>query len=103
MSRFGSILSGATTVAAGPALSITGRSSVRTYQAVLTGTSAPLAATVKLQVSLDSTNWIDLTTFNLTDTAPTAGFTSNDAWAYVRGNVTAISGAGAAVALTLAS
>lgn len=103
MSRFITILAGATTTGQGPSTTVMGRENVRTYQAVLTGTGTPLSATVKIQGSVDNVHWVDLTTFNLTDAAPTAGFTSIDAWAYVVGNVTAISGAGAAVALTLAT
>lgn len=64
------------------------------------------AATVKVQFSLDGSNWVDGATISLTLTNTgnvSDGLTTNTAWKYVRGNVTAISGTGAAVSLLMGS
>lgn len=76
----------------------------KSFQAVVTGTGA-VSATVLVQVSNnpDVLGWATLGTITLTGTTTdTAGFVSNGAWAYYRGNVTAISGTGATVYLTQA-
>ena len=75
------------------------------FQAVVNGTGA-VTATVAVEVSNDGTNWMSLGTINLSGTT-----TANDVFAvgfgclynFSRGNVTAISGTGAAVTLTMAS
>lgn len=75
------------------------------FQAVANGTSGAFSATVVVQVSNDNTNWETLGTISLAGTATTAdsdGFASDAPWAYVRGNVTAISGTDANVTLTMA-
>jgi len=75
-----------------------------TYQAIANGTSGAFSATVKVQVSNDDTNWEDAITFSLSGTATTAdsdGANISAPWAYVRGNVTAISGTGANVTLIM--
>ena len=61
------------------------------------------AATIKIQVSNDNTNWIDLGTITLTlGTSVTSdGLAAFAKWALVRANVTAISGTNAAVTVTL--
>lgn len=69
----------------------------RTFQATVTGTGA-LTATVKIQVSNDGTNYIDLATISLSGTtSATDGFSSDAPWRFVRGNVTALTGTSAAV------
>lgn len=77
--------------------------SERTFQATGFTTNGAGAATIKVQVSNDNSNWIDLATITLTlsTTVATDGFASSAAWAFVRGNVTAISGTGAAVTLIM--
>ena len=73
----------------------------RTFQADGTTSSGSGSATIKVQVSNDNSNWIDLgtVTLSLSTTSATDGFTSDAPWAFVRGNVTAISGTGASVNL----
>lgn len=75
-----------------------------TFQAAGTVSTSTGAATVKIQVSNDGTNWLDLGTITLTlGTVATAdGFASYAAWAYVRANVTVISGTNASVTVTMA-
>lgn len=92
------LLSAVTTTGAGGAggPSISGR---KTFQAKVVGTGA-VTATVKVQVSNDNSQWIDLGTITLSGTTSASdGFVSDAPWAYFRGNVTAISGTGAAVTL----
>lgn len=97
------ILSDATTVAAG-----SGVPSVRaakTYQGTGTTTAGAGAATIQVQGSNDGVVWdatpISTITLTLGTTATGDGFTSIDGYAFVRGNVTAISGTGAAVSLIM--
>lgn len=61
------------------------------------------SAAVKVEGSNDNATWVTLATINLTLSAtPTAdGFASDAPWAYVRGNVSAISGTGAAITLMM--
>ena len=54
------------------------------------------AATVKIQVSNDNANWIDLGTAVTSD-----GLAAFAKWAWVRANVTAISGTDAEVTVTV--
>lgn len=69
----------------------------RTFQASVVGTGA-VSATVLIQVSNDATNWITLATITLSGTtSATDGVAMSAAWGFARGNVTAISGTGAAV------
>lgn len=73
------------------------------FQAVLDANNGVLMnATVDIEVSNDGTNFVTLGTIKLSGTGGTPetdGFTSDAPWAYVRGNVTAISGTGANVSL----
>lgn len=98
------LLNGVTATGAGGSFEIDRRikeSAKATYQATVTGTGA-VSATVKVQVSNDDSNWIDLGTITLSGTtSDTDGFSSDAPWAYRRGNVTAISGTGAAVTLAM--
>jgi len=75
--------------------------SERSFQAVGFTTAGSGSATVKIQVSNDNQNWIDLGTISLTlsTTVATDGFASSAAWAFVRANLTAISGTGASVSV----
>lgn len=75
-----------------------------TFQATANGTSGAFSATVDVEVSNDETNWITMGTISLAGTATTAnsdGFTSDSAWAFIRGNITAISGTGATATLVM--
>jgi len=93
------LLSDKTATGAGDAYSVP--NSKRTFQADGTTSSGAGSATVKVQVSNDNSNWIDLGTITLTlaTTSSSDGFSSDAPWRYVRGNVTAISGTGASVNL----
>ena len=75
-----------------------------TFQAAGTVSTSTGAATVKIQVSNDGSNWIDLGTITLTlaTSASSDGLAAFAAWANVRANVTAISGTAATVTVTCA-
>lgn len=102
-SRSRTILLNATTVAAGSA--VNGVSSTKTYQATGRTTSGAGAATIQVQGSNDEGNtWdtIGTITLTLTNTALVSdGFSSDDRYQRIRGNVTAISGTGASVNLRM--
>ncbi len=95
------ILLNATTQAAGEA--VAGAAKTKTYQAWGKTSSGAGAATIQVQGSNDEGNtWdtIGTITLTLTNTANVSdGFTSMDRYHKLRGNVTAISGTGAAVNL----
>lgn len=96
------ILDAATATGAGSVYGLLGIWS--TFHAVANGTSGAFSATVDIEVSNDGTNWITMGTITLSGTATTAdddGFASNAAWKSVRANVTAISGTGANVTVTM--
>lgn len=95
------ILSAATTVAAGT--SVAGQGAPKTYQASGTTTAGSGSATVLVQCSNNDTNWDTLGTITLTLSTTTSSnsFLSSDRCLRLRGNVTAISGTGASVTLTL--
>lgn len=98
------LIDGATATGAGTAkhMPATGRV---TFQASGTTSAGAGAATIKVQVSNDNSNWLDLATISLTlsTTADTAGTAVDANWGYVRGNVTALSGTDAAVTLVMGS
>lgn len=71
------------------------------FQAILNGASAD-SATVTLEASNDNSHWLPLVTFNITSAVPTIGSQVVATYAYMRGNLTAISGAGASVSLIAA-
>jgi hypothetical protein len=76
----------------------------KVFQATVTGTGA-VTATVLIQVSnnVSTLGWITLGTITLSGTTTaTDGFASEASWAYYRANVTAVSGTGAAVYVTVA-
>jgi hypothetical protein len=96
------ILTTATVTGAGSSFdAIGGRVTFQAVGAVSTSTGA---ATIAVQVSNDNANWLTLGTITLalTTTSSSDGFASDAPWAFVRGNVTAISGTGAAVSLIVA-
>lgn len=72
-----------------------------------TTTAGAGSATVAIEVSNDGTNWVVAGTLSLTlattvtTTTNTDGFNINADWAYIRANVTAISGTGAAVTVSI--
>ncbi len=72
-----------------------------TFQAYGTTTAGAGAATIKIQVSNNETDWLDLGTISLTlsTTSSSDGFAAEAPWQYVRANVTAISGTGASVSV----
>ena len=74
-----------------------------TFQAIVTGTGA-VSATVVIDCSNDGTNWCTtpLGTITLSGTTSNAdGFTTAAPWKYARARVTAISGTGATVTVTM--
>ena len=76
----------------------------KVFQATVTGTGA-VSATVLIQVSNNVTTlgWIDMCTITLTGTTTdTDACSSESSWGYYRANVTAVSGTGAAVYVTVA-
>lgn len=97
------MLRNATTVAAGTA--IKGLNVTKTYQAGGATTNGAGAATVVVQGSNDEgASWDTIGTIMLTlsTTRSSDSFTSDDRYQRLRGNVTAISGTGAAVDLIVA-
>lgn len=70
-----------------------------TFQGTVSGTGA-VTATVLVEVSNNAVNWLTLGTITLSGTTTASdGFAADAPWVWVRGNVTAISGTGAAVTL----
>lgn len=102
------LLSGATGVGAGTAYSFLNNTQLEardrvalTFQANVTGTGA-VSATVPVYVSHDNANWLLLGTITLSGTTAAAdGFTSAGRWAYIRADVAAIAGTGAAVTVLM--
>lgn len=73
----------------------------RTYQATVSGTGA-VSATVLVLASDDGVGWVTLGTITLSGTGTASdGFAALAPWMEVEGDVTAISGTGAAVTLTV--
>lgn len=74
----------------------------KTFQATVVGSGA-VTGVVNVEVSNNNTHWIVLGTITLSGTnSATDGFASEAAWAYYRGNVTTITGTGAALTLLVA-
>lgn len=98
-SKVHTLLNAATVVAAGS--SYLKPATKCTFQAAGTTTAGAGSATIKVQVSNNDSDWLDLGTITLTlsTTSSSDGFTAEAPWKYVRGNVTAISGTGASVTL----
>lgn len=74
-----------------------------TFQASGVTSSGSGSATVNINVSNDGQTWMVLGTITLTlgTTATGNGFAADAPWAYVRACITAISGTGAAVTVTM--
>lgn len=78
------------------------KSGRKVYQAVVTGSGA-VTATVLIQGTTNATTqgWITIGTITLSGTTTaTDAFVTNTSWPYVRGNVSAVTGTGAAVTVT---
>lgn len=98
------LLSGVTTTSTGVTKDLAGYDAAtaeRNFMATVVGTGA-VSATVIVEVSNTGTYWITLGTITLSGTtSATDGFVGDDTWQFVRGRVSAISGTGAAVTLTM--
>lgn len=98
------VCAGVTTVSVSPSISLYGyEMQDSSYQATVVGTGA-VSATVKIEVSNDGVGWLSDTTSTLAlsgTNIASAGFSSSAPWQYVRANITAISGTGAAVTVTV--
>jgi hypothetical protein len=98
------LLSGATTVAAGSGVNVNGSGPNRWVQAVLSGTGSP-SATVEIDGSNDNVNWIPLAVITLPKSgtgALTDATATTQTAEFMRGNITAISGTNTAITLTSA-
>jgi hypothetical protein len=74
----------------------------RNFVCSVEGTGA-VSATVLLEASNNNQQWFTLATFSLSGTDSDAdGYVSDDAWQFIRAKVTAVSGTGAAVTMTMA-
>lgn len=75
----------------------------RTIEVTVSGTGA-VSTTVVVQISNDETNWITLNTLTVSGTTTaTDGAAMDAAWRYMRLNMTALSGTGAAVTAIVGS
>lgn len=95
------ILSAATAIGAGGTISMS--SGFRSFQAYGATSSGAGAATIEIQVSNDTTNWLVLGTITLTlaTTVSNDGLSAISGWPYCRANVSALSGTGASVNVTV--
>ncbi len=72
-----------------------------TFQATVSGTGA-VSATVVIEFSNDGVGWVEGATITLSGTTSDSdGFVSDAPWVYARANLSAISGTGAAVTVTM--
>lgn len=96
------LLDGATTVSAGP--SISGAYVAKfSAQAFVVGTGA-VSATVIIEGTNNDVDWVTIATLNLTGTTrATDGGVAETLWSKIRGRVSAISGTGAAVTVSIIS
>lgn len=80
-----------------------GQMTKMTFQAIGVVSASTGAVSIAVQVSNDNINFITLgtITLSLTTSESSDGFAADAAWAFVRGNVTSISGTGAAVSLLM--
>lgn len=87
----------------GPGVTVEAPSGSSTIQAVGATTAGAGAATIVIEVSNDGANWLtyDIISLTLSTTTASAGVEMDAPWAYVRGNVTAISGTGAHLSLIM--
>ena len=75
-----------------------------TFQATVNGSSGTVTATINIEVSNNERDWISMATISLSASAPVAdsdGFASNASWAFVRANLTAITGTDAKVTVVM--
>lgn len=73
----------------------------RNFVAYVEGSGA-VSATVLVQVSNNNRHWVTLGSISLSGTTSASdGFVADESWQWVRGNVSAISGTGAKVTLTM--
>jgi|GEM_PF-4998767 len=95
------VLLTATTTGAGPATMSGAPNTV--FQCAGTTTSGSGAASVRVEVSTDKSNWVTLGTISLTlgTTSTSDGFASSAVWPFVRGYVDSISGTAASITLTM--
>lgn len=92
------LLNGATATGYGGQLTL---QSAQGIQATVVG-SGSVSATVVIEVSNDGVAWMPLGTITLSGTTmATDGFASAGTWESVRANLSAVSGTGAAVTVTL--
>ena len=99
------LLSGVTATGTGTVYKFAPGTSGRAVQVTVAG-SGVVSATTVLEVSnADSpTTFVPAVTFTSSGTTTVSeGYQTQNSWAYMRGNVTAISGVGAAVTLTVGS
>lgn len=96
------LLNNVTTTATGTAVDLQNNTNdERNFVAKVSGTGA-VSATVLVEVSIDNQDYITLGTITLSGTtSATDGFVTDESWQYVRGRVSAISGTGATVRLTM--
>lgn len=85
------------------AYQVDGSGNPMTFQASGATTNGAGAATIVIQVSNDGSNWLTLGTISLTlsTTSSSDGFAADAPWAYIRANITALSGTGAAVTVIM--
>jgi hypothetical protein len=97
-----SLLSGVTTVSTSSTADMASfDGDERNFVAHISGTGA-VSATVLVEVSNNNVHFFTLATIELSGTtSATDGFVSDESWQFIRGRVTAISGTGAAVTLTM--
>jgi hypothetical protein len=97
------LLDGETSVTTGRTFDLKNEATeYRTFMAKVSGTGA-VSATVLVEVSNNNSDFFDLATITLSGTTSDIdGLVSDELWQYVRGRITAISGTGAAVTLTMA-
>lgn len=97
------LLNAVTATVTGDAQNTDGRPADCTYQASIAGTGA-VTATVIIEGSNEgvSGNFMTIATFSLSGTTTDSlGFVSQAKWAFVRARMTAITGTGAAVTVTM--
>lgn len=90
-------------IATGAGSAVQNLAGVKTYQADGTTSAGAGAATILVQGSNDGTNWDTIGTITLTlaTTTSSDSFASDDRYAHIRGNVSAISGTDASVNLSM--
>ena len=87
----------------GPGTSARTSGIYKTLQAIGTTTTGIGSATINIEVSNDSINWLvhDTITLTLSTVVAVAGIEMNSPWMFVRGNIITTSGTGATVSLTM--